>query len=124
MDIHSLHMRPLLAVAIKEAVKLALIDSCAVDATEEQRAEWAYDIYKMPNELYKEMDPGALAQNVACRLIGTGNWTVGKCYTGNATSREAVEACIVRPDQDPSADVVMKLGLQNERVREADEADD
>lgn len=114
MELSELHMRPLLAAAIEQAVFLALIDSCAADATDEERAAWAWDIYTMPDKLFAKMDPGALAKNVACRLIGKGNWTVGGCYSGNATPREALEACIIRPDQDPLGDIKMWLGAKED----------
>jgi hypothetical protein len=123
------HMKPLLAVAIKEAVKLALIDCCLADAvdaavgkegdferwaetSQRLKAEWTADVYSMPADLFARMDPLALAQNVAVRLLGPGHWHVNGVYAGNATPRELLEATVERPDQDPIAEIAFDLGLR------------
>lgn len=141
-------MRCLLAIAVTEAVKLALIDSAApriicpdcdgsaIDTsdkgyegkcstclgssvtgiildlwTDEQKLEMRHDIYKMPSEAMAEIDPGALAQNVCCRLLGRGGWVVGGVYGGNATDREVFEATIERPDYSAIDELAFDLGL-------------
>ena len=86
------HMKPLLGLAIQEAVHLAIIDCCDPDRTPEQQMEWEYDIYAIPSEQLAQMDPIALAQNVACRLMGPGGWRIGDMYTGNATPRRPPDA--------------------------------
>lgn len=141
-------MRCLLAVAVTEAVKLALVDSAAprvtcatcdgsaIDTsdagyegkcstclgssvpgtvldfwTDEQKVEMRHDIYKMPSAAMAEIDPGALAQNVCCRLLGRGGWVVGGIYGGNATDREVFEATIERPDYSAIDELAFDLGL-------------
>lgn len=113
------HMKPLLGTAVDEAVKLALIDSVRVpegdmerSPTDAERRAWAWDIYAMPSECLATMDPGALAQNVAVRLLGPGGWAVGGVYSPNASPHQIVDACIERPDEDPVAGVLMDLGLR------------
>lgn len=100
-------MRCLLSVAVQEAVTLALIDTARPRDANGQDRFWTDDeklamrrnIYAMPDEALGNMDPGALARNVACRLLGTGGWIVGGVYAGNATPREVFEATIERPDR-------------------------
>lgn len=111
-------MKPLLGKLIQEAVHLALIDCCLADAqdralraggtwtlvehqevTERIRAQWADDVYAIPSECMAGIDPGALAQNVAVRLLGPGGWTIGDTYAGNATARELFNATFERPDR-------------------------
>lgn len=121
-------MKPLLGMAVKEAVKLALIDCVLADAVdtavgrdatvehwgetaERLRAEWAHDVYSMPADLLAKMDPVALGQNVACRLFGTGGWMVNGVYSGNATVQQVVDASFARPDQDHMAELAFDLGL-------------
>lgn len=119
---HEHSMKALLSVAITEAVKLALIDSCVapprnledMDRCDARKAELLWDIYKITPEELGSMDPGALAQNVCCRLLGTGGWVVGRVYAGNATPREILDASLCRPDQDPLGDIKMDLGLGEE----------
>lgn len=114
-------LKPLMALAIHEAVKWAFVD-CASHpgkipgeagplASEEERAKWLHDIYSMPSECFAQMDPGAVAQNICNRLMGSGGWRVNGVYAGNATPQQILECCIHRPDQDPVGDVMMDLGL-------------
>jgi len=116
------HMKPLLAVAVREAVVLAIIDSVAtveikdgdIDAwmaeSDAQRGRLAFDIYQITPEEWGSIDPGALAQNVACRLFGDGGWTVNGVCSGNASPREVLDACVHRPDRDPLGDIKHALG--------------
>src|SRR5688572_826888 len=107
-------LKPLLAVAVQEAVKLALIDSAipprkAPDGqygfwTDEEIEEFKRNIYAIPSESIAAMDPGALARNVAVRLLGSGGWHLPAGYTGNMTPREVFEGSIQRPDQDVIAE--------------------
>lgn len=124
-------MKPLLSVAIMEAVKLAIIDSIApaeidgdVDAwmaeSDARRDRLAFDIYQITGEELASIDPGALAQNVACRLLGTGGWCVNGVYAGNATPREILDACVHRPDQDPLGDIKHSMGLGGSGGDDAD----
>lgn len=108
-------MKPMLGKLVEEAVKLALIDSVLADAVDQLvsdgemerwvatsdrlRAEWTEDIDSMPGELLAKMSPLALAQNVGCRLFGTGGWSVSGTYAPNASAREVLEATFARPDQ-------------------------
>lgn len=121
-------MKPLLGMAIQEAVVLALIDSVHIPEDKSEpdvikhmhkqddlRRQWASDIYSMPDELLSTIDPIALAQNVARRLLGTGGWVVGDVYSGNASPREVVEATFTRPDKDPLGDIkfaMLDIGLR------------
>lgn len=121
-------LKPLLGLAVSEAVKLALIDSVMVPCapedsdttgrparvpTDEERARWQANIYSMPDECMAQMDPGALAKNVANRLLGGGGWTVRGVYSGNASPREILDACVVRPDEDPLGDIKAAMGLRD-----------
>jgi hypothetical protein len=118
-------MKPMLAVLIREAVHMALIDSAipqdTPDAdgqsrlwTDDERLGFARDIYAIPSEAIAAMSPEALAQNVATRLLGTGGWFLpggdGPIYTGNATPREIFEATLERPDHDALAELAFDLG--------------
>lgn len=113
-------MKPLLSVAIHEAVNLALIDSCVEppkdlsDAEQtryqSRKEELRWDIFKLTDEEMAWMDPKALAKNICCRLLGTGGWEVNGVYAGNATPTQILEACVHRPDQDPIGDIKMDLG--------------
>jgi hypothetical protein len=120
----------MLAACIQEAVHLALIDSVGPEAdpkaeslerragvwTPEERAAMEADIYAIPPEAIARMSPMALAQNVACRLLGTGGWELptpnGPMYTGNATTSEVFEASFDRPDRDHVAELAFDLGLK------------
>jgi hypothetical protein len=113
-------MRCLLALAVQEAVKLALIDSVGPPTddehpyglwTDEERAAMRRDIHAIPSEAIAQMDPMALAQNVACRLLGYGGWTVGGLYSPNATPRDVFEATLERPDQSVIDEIAFDLGL-------------
>ena len=114
-------MKPLLAVCLKEAVRLALIDSCveppkdASDAEsqryEARKEELGWDIYKLSGDELAGMDPMALAQNVAWRLFGTGGWEVNGAYAGNSTPQAILEAFVHRPDQNPLGILIMDMGL-------------
>lgn len=123
-------MKPMLAECIHQAVHLALIDSVLPDEnadgetfeeraglwTEEQQNAMESDIYAIPSEAIAKMDPGALCQNIACRLLGTGGWMLptpdGPMYTGNATASEVFEASFDRPDRDHVAEVAFDMGLK------------
>jgi hypothetical protein len=120
-------MKPMLGKLVQEAVKLALIDCCIADAVDAAvgkdnpdierwvetsnrlRAEWSEDIYSMPDDLFARMDPMALAQNVACRLLGTGGWSVNGVYSANATARETLQA--TRPEPCGRAGVRPEAGV-------------
>ena len=106
------HMKPLLSVAIHEAVKLAIVDCLDPDkVTDEDRIVYRKDNHKIPGDLWKSIDPTALAQNICCRLLGTGGWEVNNVYAGNASPIEVLYACIQNPGQDPNGDVKKALGL-------------
>lgn len=102
-------MKALLSVAVKEAVHLALIDAAVpVERdedgqarlwTDEERQRFREDIFAIPGEALANMDPLALAQCVAVRLLGPGGWMIGDVYAGNATARDVLEASVERPDQ-------------------------
>lgn len=112
----NLSMKPLLGLAVQEAVKLAIIDSVIIPdedgdryPSDQEREQWKMDIYSMPRGCLETMDPGALAQNVSVRLLGGGGWFANGVYTGNASPREIMEACIQRPDEDPNAEHEMMM---------------
>lgn len=77
--------------------------------TREERAKMRADQYAGPK--YVDFDPGALAQNVACRLLGTGGWEVGGVYAGNASPREIFEITFARPDRSETAEIAHDMGL-------------
>lgn len=117
------NMKPALATLVQEAVCLALIDSAVPHDedgkerfwTDEERQAMEHDIFAMPGEALAEMDPIALAQNVAVRLLGRGGWELptiaGPIYTGNATAREVWEASLARPDRSIVDEMAFDLGL-------------
>jgi hypothetical protein len=86
------------------------------ELTDLERAKMQADEYAGPQ--YVDFDPGALAQNVACRLLGTGGWNVGGIYAGNATDRDVFDASIIRPDRDRISELAMDLGLHEEDATE------
>jgi hypothetical protein len=109
-------MKPLLGVAVTEAVVWALTDSVFVPAddgdrvpTDEERAAWLLDPYAIPGEALARMDVMALAQNVALRLMGPGGWYVNGVYSGNASAAAVLGACVARPDKDPLGDIKADL---------------
>lgn len=124
------HMKPLLATAVTEAVKLAIVDSLPVEwpvnafvegteeclERQEKKRNWLWDPYSIPQEHWNGIDPMALAQNICCRLLGKGGWEVNGVYSGNATPREILDACVERPDQDPLGDIKHALGLKREET--------
>lgn len=128
-------MKGLLAVAIKEAVKLALIDSVLAmgadkahdegeewgEATSRLRAEWDQNIYAIPSELIARMDPMALAQNICCRLLGTGGWTISGVYGGNASPAQMLQASIARPGHANVDDVAAAFGEHFDTTTDLDE---
>jgi len=87
--------------------------------TEEERKAWEFDIYAIPDEALTRMDLGALARNVACRLLGTGGWELptphGPMYAGNATTTEVFEASFERPDRDHVAEIAFDMGLKQRK---------
>ena len=106
-------MKCLLAVAVNEAVHLALVDSVMPPddrlPTPDERESMLNDVHAIPREWLAMMSPEALAQNVCCRLLGYGGWEVGGIYAGNATPRQVFEASIGRPDRDKLAEFAFDL---------------
>ena len=122
-----LSLKPLLAVAIHEAVAWALVDStdpelagltesfkAGDDNFAKTRAGWVLDPHSIPAEALASIDPTALAQNIANRLLGTGGWETGGIYHGNASPQETFTALVRRPHQDPLGDIKMALGLKED----------
>lgn len=80
------HNRAALSALIQDAVHKALIDSvlaievdaicdgkeieCWGRASDDLRREWEANVHLIPNRLFAQMDPQALAQNVAYRMLG------------------------------------------------------
>lgn len=124
-------MKPLLADAVAESVKLALIDSACIplepederpdnyvsigDAercpTPAEREAWDADPSTIPPIVLAGISPRVLARNVAVRLLGTGGWQIGEMYTGNASAREVFDASIARPDRAVVDEIAFDLGL-------------
>lgn len=136
IDHVELSMKPMLADCVKEAVRLALVDACwpvdeqkgtdrAESWTDAERLEFRRNIHALPSSALSKMDPEALAQNVAVRLLGTGGWVLPDprggvpIYTGNATTREVFDATFERPDRSIVDEMAFDLGLQP-----ADEGED
>ena len=90
-------MKPLLSVAVKEALKLALNDTIiSGDAR------------------LCDLDLDALGQALCCRLLGYGGWDVQGVYAGNASPQELLHASIENPGRRQIQDVVDALGLEEE----------
>lgn len=117
-------MKPLLMVAVQEAVKLAFIDSVTVPTpdgngnlcdgrerfpTADERRSWAWNLDAMPDEVRATASLDVVARNTGLRLFGGGGFTVNGVYAGNATPQQILEACVERPDQDPLGDISMAL---------------
>jgi hypothetical protein len=136
-------MKPLLGKLVQEAVHLALIDCCLADEMDgiieregvdawlargdQVKTEWARDIHAIPSAHLARMDPLALAQCVAVRLLGSGGWMVGGVYAGNATARELLDATFERPDQshvDELAFDVLRAMEDAHEIRFTDERED
>ena len=106
------NMKPLLGVAVQEAVRLAIVDCLDPDTvTDEDRERYRRDVHAIPVELWVRIDPTALGQNVACRLLGTGGWVIGDFYSGNATPAEVLGACVAEPHADPLAGIKTEFGI-------------
>jgi len=82
-----IHMKPLLGAIIQRAVALALEDTLAPGDTYDFSAE-------------------ALGQNVACRLLGCGGWTVHGVYAGNASVFDLLMASIPDADVNPLDEIL------------------
>lgn len=127
-------MKPLLGILVQEAVTLALIDSIVppVDdahpyglLTDDERLAFRRNVHSIPSEWIAAMDPMALAQNVACRLLGTGGWSIGDLYAPNATPREVLEATLERPDRSYVDEIAFDVTKAMRRAHEdADEDGD
>lgn len=125
-------MKPLLGKLVQEAVKLALIDSTMPPKgsktygneyghwTDAEKAEFTHNIYALPSQSLAEMDPGALAQNVGCRLLGYGGWSVSGVYGGNATTQELVDATFARPNQSEVAELAFDFQRMFDPPEDAD----
>lgn len=122
-----LSLKPLLAVAIHEAVAWALVDStdpelagCTAsfvngdDNFAKTRASWVLDPHSIPAEALASIDPTALAQNITTRLLGSGGWETGGIYHGNASPQQTFDALVRRPHEDPLGDIKMALGVIEE----------
>lgn len=118
-------MKPLLAAALDEAFAIAVVDSI-LDLTDERRIAIFRDLYCMTGEEWGSIDPGALRQNITCRLFGTGGWLVRGVYSGNANKREVFGACIANSEVNPIDDVIGSLrgsGLDVEAISSPDDLD-
>ena len=93
----SVSMKPLLGKLIQEAFRIAVLD-CIPDLDDNRRVAIFRDIYAVTEEEWQSIDPGALCQNIGCRLLGTGGWTVRGVYSGNASTREVFDATIANSD--------------------------
>jgi hypothetical protein len=101
-------MKPLLSAALDEAFHIAVVDSIP-DLTDERRIAIFRNLHCMTDEEWGRIDPGALRRNIACRLWGSGGWTVRGVYSGNANKREVFEACIANTEANQIDDVVGAL---------------
>ncbi len=115
-----IHMKPVLAKAIEHAFVLAVSDCLPpperpddMDRYDARKRVVQLDVYKITDEEWAQIDPMALAQNLCCRLLGTGGWQVGGVYSANATVNEVIAACFGEDEanRDPIADVKEALGL-------------
>jgi hypothetical protein len=91
------------------------------ELTDQQRTAMLADEYSGPQ--YVDFDPGALARNVACRLLGYGGWMVGDVYAGNATDRDIFDATFARPDRDRIDELAFDMGLTQPPDSDADGRD-
>jgi len=90
-----LTMKPLMALAVKEALRLAIADSMAPE-----------------DKSLADIDLDTLGRNLACRLLGYGGWQVGDMYSANSSPQQILYACVKRPALDPLKDIVDALGLE------------
>lgn len=122
---HAVALKPLLMVAVREAVKLALIDSVhppgrdaegrGLVPTPDEKREWLLDPGKIPESYMATLDPDVLARNVGLRLLGTGGWIIGDTYTAHSSPAEVLDLCVQRPHQDPAGEmhvVLLDMGLR------------
>lgn len=113
IDLNDTNMKPLLGALVQRAVVLAISDCIRppdgiddVEEYEKRKAEVQRNVFSILAEDWAQIDPMALAQNVACRLLGAGGWTVNGVYSGNATINQIVNACFgAEASRDPLADV-------------------
>lgn len=116
-------MKPLLAAALEEAFRVAVVDSIP-ELTDKRRIAIFRDLYCMTQEEWGGISPGALRQNIACRLFGPAGWTVRGVYSGNANNREVFEACIANTEGSKIDDVLSHLragGLEAEPISSVDD---
>lgn len=118
-------MKPLLAAALEEAFRIAVVDSIP-ELTDERRIAIFRDIHRMTEAEWGSICPTALRQNIACRLFGVGGWSVRGVYSGNASAREVFEACVANSEANPIDDVVGDLrgvGLDAKPISSPDDLD-
>jgi hypothetical protein len=118
-------MKPLLAAALDEAFRIAVVDSIP-ELTDERRIAIFRDIYRMTEAEWGSIAPVALRQNIACRLFGSGGWSVRGVYSGNANAREVFDSCIANTEANPVDDIVGHLrasGLNAEKISSVDDLD-
>lgn len=116
MSSDDVSMKPMLGALVQEAVLLAIVDSVALptdetgglealtaslDRNAARREALRADVFLLTDEEWASIDPKAQAQNVACRLLGPGGWTVRGVYGGNASPGELLEATFQRPYSGP-----------------------
>ncbi len=130
--------KPLLGKLIEQAVYWALVDclpppddvTIYTDAAkwaayQKQKEAWVRDPYSMPASSF---DPGALAQNVACRLLGKGGWSVNGCYSGNGSAQQVFDATFPNATANPVLDFLDELeeatGLKGKPISDISDLED
>ena len=101
-------MKGVLSEAIQEALLWAVADSC-IDPMhadyEGRREELILNVDSMTDGERAGLSFGVLAQNLACRLLGSGGWTINGVYTGNASTQQVVDAAFHRADKNPLGEI-------------------
>lgn len=114
-------MKPLLGKLIERAFVFAVSDCIAPpeqpgkdqDDYDKRKLAIQRDVYNVTDEDWAQIDPMALAQNVCCRLLGTGGWSVNGVYAPNATVQQVVNACFgAEASRDPLGGIIEAMGLE------------
>ena len=119
----SISMKPLLSKLVQRAFVLAVSDCIPppegindLDAYDKRKEEIQRNVYDITPEEWAQIDPMALAQNLCCRLLGEGGWSVGGVYSANATVDQVMRATFGEgSSKNPLEDIIKELGLEEAR---------
>ncbi len=104
----SVSMKPMISKLFAEAYRIAVID-CIPDIDDKRKCELYADLYKLTTEEWASIDIMALKQNIICRFIGTGGWSVRGVHGANSSAREVYEHTMPFDERNEADDFMNQL---------------